>query len=299
MQGADMLKQVDSNTQLIEMVQDYAVLFKQGEDKQAEYVLNEICALNAKASLNYSGYGNDITDSPDNLQAKTLQTDHGLYCQVGKLTRELHDSINDFVNDSRMQMMTSEDMPDARQRLKHVIELTEQSAHKTMSLIEHSNPLLSTMQKRVSVLQQQLQDSKSNENLNFLSEEIDAFLHLVSSSSKKISSDMNEIMLAQNYQDLTGQVIQKVSTLVQEVEKNLLTLLQLGNKLLTDKTSLNKASGYEQVEVVATNIARGDKAEDDQKQNNLGYGPAVPGVSKGDVLQSQEDVDDLLSSLGF
>ncbi len=135
--------------------------------------------------------------------------------------------------------------------------------------------------------------------MNFLSEEMTAFLHLVSSSSKKISSDLNEIMMAQNYQDLTGQVIQKVSTLVQEVEKNLLTLLQLGNKLLTDKTSLNKASGYEQVEVVATNIARGDKAEDDQKQNNLGYGPAVPGVSKGDVLHSQEDVDDLLSSLGF
>ena len=275
MQASKLPKQATNNTQRIQMAQDYITQLQLGENQQAENLLQEINQLHTKPS------------------------DQDLYSRVGKLTRELHDSMSSFMNDTRIHMMTNEDMPDARQRLQHVVDLTEQSAHTTMTLIENSNPLLSQMREKATVIQQQLHSYKNKQRVNntlsndkpgdtgqerngsmYLNEEIDAFLHLVSSSSINITKNLNEIMLAQNYQDLTGQVIQRVSTLVQEVENNLLTLLQSDNEKIAD----------EQLDV---NI------KSKENQNNSGYGPAVPGVSKGDVLHSQEEVDDLLSSLGF
>ena len=275
MQTSKLPKQATNNTQRIQMAQDYITQLQLGENQQAENLLQEINQLNTKPS------------------------DQDLYSRVGKLTRDLHDSMSSFMNDTRIHMMTNEDMPDARQRLQHVVDLTEQSAHTTMTLIENSNPLLSQLRERATVLQQQLHSYKNKQRVNntlsndkpgdagqerngsmYLNEEIDAFLHLVSSSSKNITKNLNEIMLAQNYQDLTGQVIQRVSTLVQEVENNLLILLQSGNEqIATEQLDVNIKSK--------------------ENKNNRGYGPAVPGVSKGDVLHSQEEVDDLLSSLGF
>ena len=257
MKTSGLAKQATNNAQRIQIAQDYITQLQLGENQQAEILLQEI---------------NQLSTNP---------SDQNLYSRVGKLTRELHDSMSNFMNDARIHMMTNEDMPDARQRLQHVVDLTEQAAHTTMTLIEQSNPLLSQLQQRAAVLQQQLNACKNNQRTDdsiYLNEEISAFLHLVSSSAKNIIKNLNEIMLAQNFQDLTGQVIQRVSTLVQEVENNLLALLQAGDE---------KTGGKESNQESKTEL------------NNKGYGPAVPGVTKGDVLHSQEDVDDLLSSLGF
>ena len=257
MQSSRLAKQVTNNTQRIQMAQDYITHLQSGENQQAEILLQEINRLNTKPS------------------------DQDMYSRVGQLTRELHDSMSNFMNDTRIHMMTNEDMPDARQRLQHVVDITEQSAHTTMTLIEQSNPILSQLQKRAAVLQQQLHSGQNNQGAGeslYQNEEIDAFLQLVLSSAKNIIKNLNEIMLAQNFQDLTGQVIQRVSTLVQEVENNLLALLQAGD----EKTGCKESN-----------------QESKTEPNNKGYGPAVPGVTKGDVLHSQEDVDDLLSSLGF
>ena len=279
MHGMNTAEHATGTTTLVSMVQDYATLIKKGNQQQADCVLQE------------------IQDWQCGRDKKPSSSDEDLYSKVGKLTRELHESINNFMSDDRLTQMTSEAMPDARQRLNHVVELTEQSAHKTMTLIEHSNPLMRVLADRSAVLLQQIQAHGTQNNINndaktpgYLDEELSAFLHLVAVTSKAVSADLNEIMMAQDYQDLTGQVINRVSALVQEVENNLLGLLQFSNDTVTDNAV-----------TMAVDNSNKSKPENDRagEENNKGFGPAVPGVTHGDVVQSQEDVDDLLSSLGF
>ena len=87
-------------------------------------------------------------------------------------------------------------------------------------------------------------------------------------------ASLSEVLMAQDYQDLTGQIIRKVITLVQNVEQKLVKLVRItGNKLDDSKG-----------------------ATDDKKELS---GPAIPGLDQGDQVTNQDDVDDLLSSLGF
>jgi len=242
------------NNELIQVSKDYTDLLVAGNESQAEVVFSEMCKLN---------------------KYQQAAQDHYLYGEVGKLTRDLHDSINQFVSDSRIQMVADEEMPDARQRLNHVIELTERSAHKTMTLIEHSIPLLSSLDERLVQFKSDIDDVSEREKITNI-------IEYASSISKKVSNDLNEIMLAQDYQDLTGQIIQRVSILVQNVENNLIGLLKISE---TGKGSTDRSQKMD---------------ETGKKENNSnGFGPVVPGVNHGEVLQSQDDVDDLLSSLGF
>lgn len=282
-QGNSTMGYVDDNDLLVAMVQDYARLLNAGEGRQAKYILQDICQFSDKTKSVYA----------DVEREKISHTDEELYSKVGKLTRELHESINNFMSDDSLAVMTNESMPDARQRLTYVVELTEQSAHKTMTLIEHSNPLIRVMGERAGVLLKQYTNTEQD-NPGFLQEEIKAFLHLSASTAKSVTGDLNEIMLAQNYQDLTGQVINRVSTLVQDVENNLLTLLRLSDQTQSNQTPLDKTMSLNPESKIKLNT-------DFKKEetNNKGFGPAVPGTDKGDVVQSQEDVDDLLSSLGF
>ena len=254
MQNAENNNSETVNDKLIQMSKDYTDFLMTGNESQAEIVFTDMCRLN---------------------QYQQTAQDHYLYGEVGKFTRELHDSINQFVSDSRIQVVADEEMPDARQRLNHIVELTEKSAHKTMSLIEHSIPLLSSLDERLIQFKGHFDDVSMDKKITNM-------LEYASSVSKKVSNDLNEIMLAQDYQDLTGQIIQRVSALVQNVETNLIGLLKIaeiggGSMDLSQKTD----------------------GIDEKENNSNGFGPVVPGVKHGEVLQSQDDVDDLLSSLGF
>lgn len=261
----------------IKAAQQYITKLQVGEDSQAENFLQELNQLNS----------NQLNGQASNKD---------LYTKVGMLTRELHDSMSSFMNDTRIHMMTNEDMPDARQRLQHVVELTEQSAHATMTLIENSSPLLSKMQVKSVILQQKLHGYKDSQQVNtstIINKDIDDFLKLVAVTSETVKKDLNEIMLAQNYQDITGQVIQRVSTLVQEVEDNLLALLQTDHEITgTTKSSGAHLEASTQVESTT-----------EKYKEEKGYGPAIPGTNhsadNSDIVNSQEEVDDLLSSLGF
>ncbi len=261
MNGANLARQADSQNRLLTLAQDYVRQLEAGNDE----------AVRTLAQIN-------------RMQSESLQdTDSVLFQQVGQLTRELHDSMKDFMQDSQIMNLMREDMPDARQRLNHVIELTEQSAHDTLASIEHSAPLIELLQKRAAELRKELHRvTTAGDDLTttpvYLTEELDAFLASVTDDAGKIGSDLNDIMMAQGYQDLTGQIIQRVITLVQDVEQNLVSLLQLGIE-----TGL-------QTETV------GDAAE----ANRVGHGPSIPGASgNNERCESQDEVDDLLSTLGF
>ena len=262
MNSANLARQADSQTRLIMLAQDYVRQLEAGADSEAVQTLAQINRMQSESSQD---------------------TDSVLFQQVGQLTRDLHDSMKDFMQDSQIMSLMQEDMPDARQRLNHVIELTEQSAHDTMASIEHSAPLIELLQKRAAELRDELQrvTTASNDLTTtpvYLTEELDAFLARVTDDARKIGSDLNDIMMAQGYQDLTGQIIQRVITLVQDVEQNLVSLLQLG---------------------IETGL-QAETVDDTAEADRIGHGPSMPGaIGNNERCQSQDDVDDLLSTLGF
>ncbi len=266
MSADNLARQADNQDRLLSLAQMYAEQLEAGESAEAAQTLALI-----------------------NQQQRDARhdTDSVLFRQVGQLTRDLHDSMKHFMQDSQFINLMQEDMPDARQRLNHVIELTERSAHDTMASIEHSLPLVAVLQQRAAELGSALHgvggdgvadDGRLQNAPAYLAEELQAFLARVETDSKKIADDLNDIMMAQSYQDLTGQIIQRVITLVQDVEQNLVGLLQLGIE-----------TGHTQ-----------QTAEASAEADRIGHGPAIPqGGKSNERCESQDDVDDLLSTLGF
>lgn len=197
--------------------------------------------------------------------------DNDLYQEVGRLTRGLHEKINGIIDDTRMCTITQEEIPEAKGRLDYVIKLTEKSAHNTLALVEHSIPVIDGLGADALELNEQWQQLKRPpKEIN-----VQDFLQLVIDETKTVHSDLTEIVMAQSYQDITGQLIQRVMDILHDVENSLLNIMQ------------------------ASSNNKNDSPKPDAKQTNNGYGPAIPGVQNRDVLNNQDDVDDLLSTLGF
>jgi len=207
--------------------------------------------------------------------------EEGLYREVGKMTRQLHDSLNAFCEDARLDELTEDEIPDARTRLRHVITMTQKSADRSLTAVENTMPKCDELSNRISELGKDWQNFKrremSVEQFRELSVKLESFFVEAEQDTVAIRSGLNEIMMAQDFQDLTGQIITRVITLVEEVEGNLVGIIRLTGERLstTDNQSTQKKTGIE--------------AE----------GPQVPGVNTGAVVNGQDEVDDLLSSLGF
>ncbi|WP_163935786.1 protein phosphatase CheZ [Paraferrimonas sp. SM1919] len=205
------------------------------------------------------------------------QAHRDLFVEVGKLTRQLHDALQNFHIDNRLIELTSNDLPDAEERLSYVMRMTEQAANKTMDAVEESLPLADNIH---SGLQQILPSWQNLMDKNIQLDEfkklcfsLDDLLKSSSTDSAQIRNLLNEVLMAQDFQDLTGQTITRVIDLVKEVELSLVGMLKVfGNQVKVKQ-------------VITDNIA----AE----------GPIVNPAMRGDVVNSQNDVDDLLSSLGF
>ncbi len=214
--------------------------------------------------------------------AKMRETD--LFQEIGKLTRELHETLNNFRLDSRIADLAEQDIPDAKERLNYVISMTEQAANKTLTAVEDSLPVSESLQKRSSELHQQWerfrQRDMSAAEFRDLSRELDDFLPQVRENAQTLQSNLSDVLMAQDFQDLTGQIIRRVINLVQDVEQSLVDLIRISGRAMLPAAK--------QTATAPKNI----KAE----------GPMVPGVDDAEpeaVLQGQDDVDDLLSSLGF
>lgn len=213
--------------------------------------------------------------------ANNSQNPGPLFEEVGRLTRELHEAMNNFVLDDQMAEMVQVDMPDAKERLQYVIETTEKAANDTLSAIEAAMPVSESLKDRSTHLSGQwdkfLHREMEVEDFRHLSRELRDFLEGLTNESHELHNRLNEIMMAQGFQDLTGQVIKKVISLVQDVESRLVHIIRLAGDMHTSKND-----------------------EDIRKQKMADeHGPAIPGVTQSEVVSGQDDVDDLLSSLGF
>ncbi len=213
-----------------------------------------------------------------------------LFRELGMLTRDLHEAIKAFNYDDRLADITSQEIPDARERLNYVITMTEQAAHRTLTVIEGSAPLAQELAEEGERLGERWQAFRRREldveEFRVLSRELDDFLAKVQTNSRYISEQLNEALMAQDYQDLTGQIIRKVIALVEEVESNLVQLVRISGQRLEGEGEQQPAQSASQQAAEAERARRGD-------------GPAMPGRNDDDVVSSQDEVDDLLSSLGF
>ncbi|MCF6211247.1 MAG: protein phosphatase CheZ [Gammaproteobacteria bacterium] len=209
--------------------------------------------------------------------------EEGIYHEVGKMTRQLHDSLNSFSQETRLDALTEDEIPDARARLRHVITLTQKSADRSLSAVEKTLPKCDQLSERIAKLGNSWQNFKRREmsidQFRALSTELEAFFTDAEQDTSEIRDGLNEIMMAQDFQDLTGQIISRVIELVEEVEGNLVELVRITG---------TKFSGTEEKDTGK-----------DKKPDIEAAGPAIPGVGKSDLVSGQDEVDDLLSSLGF
>ncbi len=209
------------------------------------------------------------------------QRETGLFQELGKLTRELHEALNNFQIDSRLASLTESEIPDAKERLNHVIDMTEEAANKTLTAVEDSLPIAEELQQGARALHDKWQRFRRKDmvadEFRALIPEIDKFLDMTSGHADKLAANLSEVLMAQGFQDLTGQIIRRVITLVQELEDNLVELIRISGQKIVN-----------------------NKVVDKEDKGSQGFGPQVPGVDSGDeVVNGQDDVDELLSSLGF
>lgn len=214
--------------------------------------------------------------------------EQSLFRELGKMTRQLHDSLTSFALDSRVQSLAESDIPDAKARLNHVISMTEDSANRTLTAVEGTLPIAEQLQASANDLHAKWARFRNKdmnvEEFRDMSKEIDNFLSVTCDHAGQIHGNLSEVMMAQGFQDLTGQIIRRVINLVQEVEDNLVELIRLSGSIEADVRSSKTA---EQGMLQAEDLMQG-------------VGPRVPGVNDaGDTVSGQDEVDDLLSSLGF
>jgi chemotaxis protein CheZ len=219
----------------------------------------------------------DMESADQTLEELSDFSDSTLFREVGRLTRELHEAINGFLLDAKIADNAQREIPDASERLSYVIEMTEKSANTTLTAVEHSLPLANELEDKSAQLSSEWEKVKENQlsedDLQTLSKDTSDFIEVVKAHSQGLHKNLSDVLLAQDFQDLTGQIIRKVISLVTDIEDKLVQLVRISGSRQPDTKYESPADELE--------------------------GPVVPGVEQGNVVKGQDDVDDLLSSLGF
>lgn len=225
----------------------------------------------------------DVKSANEMMQAIAQENSAELFSEVGKLTRQVHNSLSNFHLDERINGLTSTDMPDARSRLEFVITETEKAANSTMDAVERIIPSAEKLKDRLSSIMPEWKKLMNRQieigEFKQLCIALDKLLVDASDESQILNTSLTEVLMAQGYQDLTGQVIRRVIELVKEVEDHLVDMLAT-------------FGDHEQTKDKPLPI---DKNSDKVKAE----GPIIDAANRTDVVNSQDDVDDLLSSLGF
>lgn len=253
-----------------------------GADSEIEQELQQH-ASGLKAALD----NGDMSSAMRSIAELGEVRDRSLYREVGRLTRSLHEALRNFEIDTgtREQREELSKMADASDRLDYVVKMTGRSANRTMDLVEDTMPVTANLKSEAEAIRSdwgrlRRREMKPSE-FRELYRRIDGFLDRICNDSDTVHHNLSEILLAQDYQDLTGQVIQRVTNLVREVEDNLVRLMVM-------------ASDVDRIAGVVHDFEHQEKGED------KGEGPQIQTENKKEeVVANQDEVDDLLSSLGF
>jgi chemotaxis protein CheZ len=199
--------------------------------------------------------------------AETLAVSPEVFQQLGNITRVLHDTMQQLGVMPKLQIAT-DGLPDARSRLSYIATKTAAAANKVLNSVdaakvEHNQIADATRKMAELIVADPVKAVASGAVMNFV--------HEVETSTKRIDDHLTDIMMAQDFHDLTGQVVAKVVTLANDLEDSLVKLL---------------------IQVVPEGVR-------EQVDPNVLNGPVVNPEGRTDVVSDQGEVDDLLASLGF
>lgn len=237
---------------------------------------------------------NELEDASILIQSITQTRDKHVFQSVGRLTRGLHDAIVNFNVDADLTheppKVQGSDINDASSRLNYVIELTQKAAEKTMDMVDEAAPIAMNLGQEAGALRSDWARLKRREmgpdEFRDLYERMDIFLAQMVTGTEQLGKNLQDIVLEQGFQDLTGQVLKRVIGLIKDVEKDLVSLVRIAG----------------QVEEIAGLADNQETIEHDRdvmhKRKTEAEGPQINKERVG-VVSGQDEVDDLLSSLGF
>ncbi|MEY8876663.1 MAG: protein phosphatase CheZ [Leptothrix sp. (in: b-proteobacteria)] len=190
-----------------------------------------------------------------------------VFQQIGAITRVLHDTMQQLGVMPQLRI-AADGLPDARSRLNYIANKTADAADKVLTSVEqakaeHHHIAEETRRLGRAIVADPVKAVASGAVLNFVQD--------VDLATARIDRHLTDIMLAQDFHDLTGQVVTKVVALASELEDSLLKLL---------------------VQVVPPE-------QRDKVEASVLQGPVVNAAGRTDVVSDQSEVDDLLASLGF
>lgn len=209
------------------------------------------------------------------LESTPLNINDEMLNRIGQVTRALHESIRGLGLDKVIEQV-AKDIPDACERLQYVARMTEQSAERVLNATDLAMPIQDNLATGSASLKQHWQKVKLEPSLkaeyNEAVEETLTFLTLAEKKSLETKALLMDIMMAQDFQDLTGQVIKKIIALTQDLES------QLVQVLVDFSPAINK--------------------KESSFNRTLINGPQVS-INAVDSFANQQQVDDLLADLGF
>lgn len=202
------------------------------------------------------------------------QAPTNVHYKIGVLTRQLHNSLNELGYADRLRGSAGE-LPDAQSRLSYIARLTGEAANKVLGQVEVTQSQQDTLAERTRSMRAEL---IKDPVAAVAKGAVMNYLQAVEEGTQQTSSHLTEIMMAQDFHDLTGQVIARVVALAADLESQLLELL-----IQTSPAPDEGEQPLAVAEAVQPKLA----------------GPVVDPENTADVVTSQSQVDDLLASLGF
>ncbi|MGZ3238136.1 MAG: protein phosphatase CheZ [Burkholderiaceae bacterium] len=194
--------------------------------------------------------------------------------RVGQMTRTLHDSLRGLGFDKLIER-AAHDIPNARDRLDYVAKMTEQAAQRVLNATDAAGPLQDKINAGAGDLskfwQKAVDGPFSEDQYHDLAEQTLKYLSDTQQATNATKQHLLDIMMAQDFQDLTGQVIKKITELAHNLEQQLVQVL---------------------IDYAPPEIRRDVGA-------GLLNGPQINPTGHSDVVSDQGQVDDLLDSLGF
>ena len=207
-----------------------------------------------------------------------LDTEESIHHRIGQLTRTLHDALRALGYDREL-MDARDNLPDARDRLAYIARVTGEAAEKVLNAVDRARTVQQELTEQAGSLRNRWRAVATYSaggractpaGKQLIDETCDFFAD-VGGQADRTNAILTDIMMAQDFHDLTGQVIRRVVTLAQSLEEQLVKLL------------------------IETSPA-GQRPRQDQLKLE---GPVVAPESRDDVVSDQKGVDDLLASLGF
>jgi chemotaxis protein CheZ len=208
--------------------------------------------------------------------------------RIGHLTRMVRVSMQELGLNREIEK-AAQAIPDTRDRLAYIATMTEQAANRVLNSIERISPLQKEIKtsgqvlaERIAALLQEKATQGTEEAL--LLGDVQDYLSMVNSAVTTTQAELQEITMAQDFQDLTGQVVKKMIEVIKEIEHQLVqVLLESSAEATTSEGVLQRLAESEW---------------DDGKKDSLLNGPQIK-PTEGDAVTNQDQVDDLLSSMGF